>query len=655
MIAGCSGPNPGNPPSYQACTPPARSTGFTAADWTAVVNQMLAEIYAAGQVVSFFGDLDSMRQSLFIAEGAELPAIGGNLGLQAAAGSTATYNMNQMWSVIFGLAGSLAGPAEPEVSALLWVASEIASAVPSASPTATSSFSATYAGLQDQFTQMVTEIDVAMGVQNRDVRADAGLLGLVAQLRSRGTWNVDLVGMKSTGRQGFATWVYRALMPTVYDRWNITNCRDHWNDDDDNVGSLGKSLCGQLGAQLGVIGGGQSFITLSSRMDWSNGVPCHRVGIWGDWGCDWTPPNDLIGRIWAQPSDDCIYQPGMPETAWTFSCSVGVDETTSVGANTWGFPSWSGNPEPNPNSPDAAQQAIAAQVRARPPITLGRARHGSRRAVGGRATLSAAVSLPPRLRLAGATVKVDRLLFEHRGHQELTRPHGRGAPRPLTLTLKRRATGRFSAAATSGHRRVRVGLRRQRGRASLELAISGRRPFRAPRACHGLPARIALASAPLHLQSRLVIGDGRTRHRVLLEHRVRCARDARGNVSRLRHVRNRSYPARPGMAVTLRGPRRVQPGNPARYVMRVRNRRRGADRLLSSLWDVRLNTGRPRKTEIRELRRGRSRTLRFTRSVPRIARERFCTVVVTTAPGARAARARVCAQVGAARAPSVTG
>ena len=80
VIAGCSGPNPGNPPSYQACTPPARSTGFTAADWTAVVNQMLAEIYAAGQVVSFFGDLDSMRQSLFIAEGAELPAIGGTSG-----------------------------------------------------------------------------------------------------------------------------------------------------------------------------------------------------------------------------------------------------------------------------------------------------------------------------------------------------------------------------------------------------------------------------------------------------------------------------------------------------------------------------------------------------------------------------------------------
>ena len=188
--------------------------------------------------------------------------------------------------------------------------------------------------------------------------------------------------MKSTGRQGFATWVYRALMPTVYDRWNITNCRDHWNDDDDNVGSLGKSLCGQLGAQLGVIGGGQSFITLSSRIR-ANVFRATGLGSGAIGAAYSDPANDLIGRIWAQPSDDCIYQPGMPETAWTFSCSGGVDETTSVGANTWGFPSWSGNPEPNPNSPDAAQQAIAAQVRARPPITLGRARHGSRRAVGG--------------------------------------------------------------------------------------------------------------------------------------------------------------------------------------------------------------------------------------------------------------------------------
>ena len=65
------------------CTNP-----FTAADWTAVVNELLAESHAALEVVSFFTAhelVTSMRQSLFIAEGAELPAIGDKLGLQAAA------------------------------------------------------------------------------------------------------------------------------------------------------------------------------------------------------------------------------------------------------------------------------------------------------------------------------------------------------------------------------------------------------------------------------------------------------------------------------------------------------------------------------------------------------------------------------------------
>ena len=72
-IANCTGQAPGNPPSYQACTPPAGSSGFTAADWTAVVNQMLSESYAAGQVVALFAQLQRMRESLFIADRGDLP------------------------------------------------------------------------------------------------------------------------------------------------------------------------------------------------------------------------------------------------------------------------------------------------------------------------------------------------------------------------------------------------------------------------------------------------------------------------------------------------------------------------------------------------------------------------------------------------------
>ena len=241
------------------------------------------------------------------------------------------------------------------------------------------------------------------------------------------------------------------------------------------------------------------------------------------------------------------------------------------------------------------------------------------------------------------------MLFE-RGHGELTHP--RRAQRPLRLTLRRAAAGRF-VAASKGRRRVRVAVQRGRdGRGSLTLT-SGR-VFHTPRACHALPASVARETPPLWLHSRLVIGDGRARVRVPLSHHLRCARDARGNVNRLTHVRYRRHPLRSGLALTVGGPRRVQPGTSVRYVARVRNRRRDGDRVVSSLWDVAVNGG-TRTKEIRELRAGRTRTVTFTRRVPRTARGRFCARVGVSAPGARPAGAGVCSRVQAARPPRSTG
>ena len=112
-VAGCTGLIAGDPPNYQACTPPSGS-GIEAGDWTTVVNTMLSEISDAYQVVRFFGDLDGMRQHLFVAEGSELPALGADLGLQQASGSTADFDPAQGWSVTFGILASIAGVA-PEV------------------------------------------------------------------------------------------------------------------------------------------------------------------------------------------------------------------------------------------------------------------------------------------------------------------------------------------------------------------------------------------------------------------------------------------------------------------------------------------------------------------------------------------------------------
>ena len=71
-----------------------------------MINEVLAEIFAAGQVNAHFSQLDTMRQSLFIAEDAEFPAIGSDLGLQAAANAQATFNELDFWSELLQILGA---------------------------------------------------------------------------------------------------------------------------------------------------------------------------------------------------------------------------------------------------------------------------------------------------------------------------------------------------------------------------------------------------------------------------------------------------------------------------------------------------------------------------------------------------------------------
>jgi hypothetical protein len=642
-VAGCTGQAPANPPSYAACTPPSGSSGFTAADWTAVVNEMLAENYAAGQVVAFFTQLDGLRSDLFLNENAELPAIGQKLGLQLAAGSSATWNTPQLWSLVTGVAGALAGTVFPPLGAALSVASYALSAVPSASPTAMNTFNTTYGGLQDEFAQMATEVDKTLKDQSQAVRQDAGLLGLVGDLRARGTWDLDTTGMESAANQAFAIWVYRTLMPTIYDRYDIYACAT-WNPN-------GSSCIGPSPDEPGVIPLTDEFITIGPRVELGK-VPCSSAFWTGVVTCVIaTAPVDVMTRIWGPLSPQCDYVPGSSATAWTFDCSAGVDVNSSIGDNTWGFPSHEGFPVPDGNFPSSAR--AAARDTAQAPIMLGRPRVGHRRAVRARADLRADAFISRGVRLAGTTVSLDRLLFERSGHGELTRP--RPSPPPWLLKLRRTSPGRFTA-ATAGRPRARLTLRRvgRRGRVAVALAINAG-AFRTPRACHALPASVALKAAPLWLETHLRVRARPTRYPIRLSQQVRCRRDARGNVDRLVPVRVRRYRARPGLAVTLQGPGRVRPGTRARYVARVSNRRhRGSRRLLSSLWDITLK-GSTRQLRVRELRRGRSRRLAFTVRVPRDVRGRFCGDAVATAAGARAARARTCAPVRPAGAPAVTG
>lgn len=638
-IAGCTGPRPGNPPSFATCTPPSGSMGFTAADWTTVVNEMLAENYDAGQVVAFFAELDHMRSSLFIAENAELPAIGADLGLDAAANTPANFNFYSFFAGASGIAASIAGlfPEGGPLSAALWIVSELSSLITSPSPTAMDTFNTTYAGLQAKFATIVGETQKALLVESQYVRQNGGLLALVSQLRSRGTWAMDTTGMASAANQAFAIWVYQALMPSVYDRYVITQCAVY-----------GDALCYGPNPGTGIIGGGSSFTTLAAQRDTNAGVPCENDEQNADPDCTYTPPpSDLLNRVWGKPSEQCSYVPGNAATAWTFGCAAGVDAQSSIGSNTWNFTTYTGSFDVSGSHCGypygSCQQDF--QPRSLAPIALG---------VRGHAAISAVTTIAPAAQLGRATVALDRLLVDSATRVDLARPH-RGLTAPPPLTLSRQPGGSFVAQPAS-QPGVRVQLRRldRRGLVKVSLLISGSK-LETPSACNALPARISLAQPVVELQTRLLISAGATSRMIDVTHDWRCARDATGTVDRLVPVLPRSHPQRGGLAITLHGPSRVQSGRTGRYVAVVYNRRTNGRRELASLWDVTVGYGAGRIVRIPELPRGRSRSLSFSRRAARGADSRFCINVVATAPGVRAAYARTCAVVTATSGPPFTG
>jgi hypothetical protein len=642
----CTGKADGDFPRYASCTPPGTPANYTADDWTTVINQLLAEVYYARQTTEWFGDIGKLKDELFIQQNARLPAIDDDLALHVAAGSSASFDGQAMWGGGIGIAASVVGlipEVGSELSAALWVTSEAISMLPATSETASSTFTSTYAGLQAKYADMVSEAENGRKAQSQQARSDAGLAALVGQLRARGTWSLDTTAMTGAANQGFAAWVYAALMPTIYARYDINGCRDY------GVGFVpagginsGYSLdCVSAPNQVGVhYQDSQTFIGTGEAFSQDN-YPCYRVYDKLACAYDRTPDIGLSTKVWGPLADGCTNKPNTPSQQWMFSkCNVAVDLRTSVTDNGWNYTSYSGSPDP-PGAFDCMIKngcAVGSQARLAAPVRLRKQATGRRRAADGGARLEARLMLPTGTRLAGATVKVQRVLFE-RGHRDLTARRTSPRAKAMKLRLKRTGDGRFTAGST-GRRHVRVGLQR-RPNGHVRLTLSARRLFHAPRACHAWPASVARDAPPLWLHSSLVIAGQRVR----LHHHLRCRRDAKGNVSRLVAVRHPARTHRPGLDVSLRGPRTVEPGTQVRYVARVRNRRHtGGDRMASSLWDVRVGAG-ERRVRIRELPAGKARRIRFSLTVPERAQGRICAQAAAGAPGARADHDTVCSRV----------
>ena len=579
--AGCSGEQTFAPPQYQSCTPPAGSTGFSAGDWKAVVNELLSEAWNAQQVVAFYAELDNIRQNLFIAQGAELPAIAGKLNLSAATNTPTSFNMTGPFSAALGIAASVSY-ANPELSATLWVASEIVSMLPSASPDLTSNFDGTYNQLQNVFASGISQTQKALASQSFQVRSDLNLSELVAQLRHTGTWAMDDIGVESASNEGFAKWVYQTLMPTLYTRYIVTDCN-----------SEGLNYC-EAPTGAGVVGSGQNFTVIG-------GNPYERSGVhYGQyWPCDGNNScyygenavdSSIANEIWGPVGSNCDYQPGNPNSAWTFGCNLGVNPALSVAPTllspkeVWNFPTQIGNFAYPPGTVSGSANAVGSGRTS----SLGRGASVSLRGtftgVGG-------------VDLSRATVVLDRVLFDPHGRRELVRSkvvglggsQGGISSSPLgPVTLHPTGHGGFQMAESASVRRpattadaptapsIKLELAQRRGHSlAFGLQVAGVVIPVPPAACAAAPIGLASTPEPFPLTLNLSLREPGSKVRVLsVSPLFSCRRDQTGALRALTVVQPRQTKLGRGLSVRISRPGRLTVGQRATLTVTVRNRTR---------------------------------------------------------------------------------
>jgi hypothetical protein len=221
---------------------------------------------------------------------------------------------------------------------------------------------------------------------------------------------------------------------------------------------------------------------------------------------------------------------------------------------------------------------------------------------------------------------------------------------------------RGDALASSADPNARLMLRSDhRGEESYGLSIDWV-DVGIPSACQALPAGYALDTRHFELTNPLRLSDGSKRLPVRWRELWRCVCDRAGAISELRPVSPPSLHLRPGLGVSLVGPRAVTAGATVTYRVRLRNLRRGlSESLVAALWHLvaqgaasvvpvrgERKSGRAlvhASWRIRELRPAKSMVLRLRVRVPVSSAVRLCVAAMAGADAARAASARLCARI----------
>ncbi|MDQ3874112.1 MAG: hypothetical protein M3322_00980 [Actinomycetota bacterium] len=520
----CTGLISANPPRYQSCTPPASVPGVSPPAWTAVSNQILAELFWAQQVLDHFTTLEGINTQLFLDEDSEFPAIGDELKLSQAPNVVAEVDYLSLFEGVLDLLALI--PAGGEVfeftAAALGIAAAATATGSGSEPT---EFDHKFAEMETHIATIRQETQDAITAQRHYVLGDYGLLQTVGHLVASQIWRLDTQAALSAGRQGFTHWAYRGLLPVLWDRWAVNGCKP-WQQDVCQPPQNGKGMKSYVSHP----DGSTDFDGLVPRQ-----TPCAQGFTFH---CNFASLEsqgytDALNTLREPVATDCLYDPQAGKS-WEYgTCALGVswDELEARDSNgfaIWPFRFFSCTQTGIDNSECVRNQPSSLVA-------------GKARGLGTRATsVELAIEEPLRgkIDLRRATVTLVRYLHEGAvtGAGELVnRPGGRDAT-PHTLRRTRSSRGRAVFRAPRGRLpRVVATLAVRGGRLHATVRVSGAR-LDAPKACD---RRLKTT----HLRTHLVVRAGRDRTVQSLSMAPwRCVRDRTGIVRRLQLRASRPSP-----------------------------------------------------------------------------------------------------------------
>lgn len=343
--------------------PPPRAEGISAATWTEVSNQIIAELYWARRVIDHFTALDNIQSRLFLDQSSQFPSMVADLKLASAGGVVARVDYQQLFLTILGVLASTPIPGVSQVAGAVtgWL-SIVAAGAPVVTGEEPSEFEHTYAEVQRKLATVQQEIRDAITAQRRYVLGDYGLVATVGRLVASGTWELDGQAALSAGRQAFTRSMYEAFLPALWDRWDVTGCLDlPWPSSDCELPGQGPLLVHTTG-QFWYGKTTLAFHGLVPRQS-----PCTTDVIRKYGRCSWLSLDQgfgptlsvLLGPVGAA----CRYDP-RAGTSWRYGCALGVPAQALM--------------EPGENSPWARFRTIRCDMR-----RIGKPEHCLQRQPGG--------------------------------------------------------------------------------------------------------------------------------------------------------------------------------------------------------------------------------------------------------------------------------